>query len=187
MEIQDWQAFYDSLAIVQTYGEPVPKPTVAQLDQFEAEVGFRLPQSYRSYITVFGPGELLGQRWKIAAPGYQAIAEWWDLARFHQVYNPSIWLPNHFPVSRHDCIRRCFYFGFQEQDAFGWDLGEVTDAATSEYAVYHMTADMEVLRVADSFRRFVEWTVERMGDDPDEEWDEEEYGPQMSFRPAPLG
>jgi hypothetical protein len=96
MQITDWRSFYHTLAIVPGYGEPVPKPTEAHLDQFEGQSGLRLPRSYRDYIIIFGPGELFAD-WKIAAPGYAGLADRWDLLQFHAAIQPDGSLLHAYP------------------------------------------------------------------------------------------
>lgn len=180
VEIRDWCEFYDSLVIKPMYGEPIPKPTVAQLDQFEAETGFRLPRGYREYILVFGPGKLFSD-WDIAAPGYGA--SWrWDLHAMHENMRPEEqWIGRH-PMEHRDRVRRCRYFCSKYKDAFGWDPAEVCDSAAAEYAVYRIIEDGRVVRVADSFRAFVEDAALDILTCPG--WDEDELGPRLLFEPA---
>ncbi len=180
MEITDWQQFYDSLVIEPFYGVPVTKPTVAQLDQFEAEAGFRLPQSYRDYILVFGPGRLLKDL-DIAAPGYDGSL-FWDLQRMQQNMQPrEHWIASSPEVDR-DRLRRLSYFCSRYKDCYGWDMTEICSSNSSEYAVYRWLEDGRVVRVADSFRGFVENVAAEILAVPD--WDEEELGPRMLFEPA---
>jgi hypothetical protein len=180
MEIRDWGEFYGSPIIEPMYGESVPKPTVAQLDQFEAETGFRLPRSYREYILVFGPGRLVTD-WDIAAPGYGA-SWFWDLHTMYENMRPEErWISRH-PKEHRDRLRRLRYFCSKYKDAFGWDPAEVCDPAAPEYAVYRTIEDGRVVRVSDSFRGFVEDAVLDMLTLPG--WDEEELGPRLLFEPA---
>jgi hypothetical protein len=180
MVIRDWRAFYDSLVIRPMHGETVPRPTVSQLDRFEAETGFRLPRSYREYILVFGPGRLFSD-WDIAAPGY--AASWlWDLRALDEMMRPEErWIDRH-PEAERDRVRRCRYFCRKYKDAFGWDPAEVCDADAHEYAVYRIIEDGRVVRVAGSFRGFVEEAALEILTLPG--WDEAELGPRLLFEPA---
>jgi hypothetical protein len=184
MRIMDWRVFYNSLAILPVIGEPAPKPTVAQLDQFEAETGFRLPRGYREYILVFGPGRLFTD-WDIAAPGCGAEFLW-DLDKIHEIMRRREgwegWL-DLFPEAEHERIRRCRYFGRKYKDFFGWDPVEVSDPSAPEYAIYRITEDDQVVHVANSFRGFVEAAAQEILWCPG--WDEARLGPRMSFEPAP--
>src|SRR5579884_3465201 len=47
---------------------PVPRPTRADFDAFETQTGFRLPASYRDFVSLLGPGQLAGE-FTIYAPG----------------------------------------------------------------------------------------------------------------------
>jgi uncharacterized protein (TIGR02996 family) len=175
-KILDWQEFYDSL-LVRPYGwhQTVPKPTVSQLDEFEAATGFRLPRSYREYILVFGPGQLLTD-WDIAAPGYGG--SWsYDLQTMHE--NLSYRHPRtdeQYPVDRWR------YFCAAYKDRYCWDPAEVTDPDAHEYAVYHIVEDGRVMRFADSFRGFVESIALDMLTLPG--WDEDDLGSPLRFWPA---
>src|SRR5262249_13244539 len=140
-------------------------------------------RSYHEYILVFGPGELFAD-WKIAAPGYAGLADRWDLMQFHAAIQPDGSLLERYPEAEHDRIARTLCFCCKYKDAFGWDPTDVCDPAGHEYAIYHLTADWQVVRVAESFRRFVEMAAQRMLSYTDAEWDEDECGPRLAFSPA---
>jgi hypothetical protein len=179
VEIRDWREFYALLVIRPMPGEQLPLPTVADLDRFEAEVGFRLPQSYRDYMLVFGPGRLLAD-WDIAGPGN---GTWlWDLHRLDDLVRPREDDLDLYPGGEHDRIRRLRYFARMYKDAFGWDHAEVCDPDSSEYAVYRLTEDNRVVRVGGTFRAFVEDAVLDMLTLPG--WDEARLGPWLVFEPA---
>jgi hypothetical protein len=163
------------------WGPTLPKPTVDNLDLFEAETGFRLPRSYREYILVFGPGKLLTD-WDIAAPGYGESL--WDLSVMHENMRPDEQWIGHHPVEHHDRIRRCRYFCSKYKDTFGWDPAEVCDHSAQEYAIYCILADGRVERVVDSFRAFVEEAALSMLTLPG--WDEEELGTPLMFERATM-
>src|SRR5206468_4063398 len=64
-----WQEVYDRIEIrYSRWGKPAPRPTSEQIDAFEAAYGFKLPPSYRSFLQVFGAGEI-NSMFRIAAPG----------------------------------------------------------------------------------------------------------------------
>ena len=180
VEIRDWRIWYDSLVIDPMYGEPVSKPTVTQLDQFEQETGFRLPRSYREYIEVFGPGRLFAD-WDIAAPGY-GPSWFFDLHGMQANMVPEERWIRRYPEEHRDRVLRCRYFCSKYKDAFGWDPAEVCDPEAHEYAVYRIVEDKRVIRVADSFRGFVEDAALDRLTYPG--WDEEELGPRLLFEPA---
>jgi hypothetical protein len=81
--IRRWTALRRTLSIPDhPHLKPLPKPTDASLDQFEAESGFRLPHSYRSFVKVFGPG-VLAWDYDVRAPGYPEQGVDVDLATFN--------------------------------------------------------------------------------------------------------
>jgi hypothetical protein len=186
MTITDWRAFYATLVIRSGYGQPVRKPTQAQLDRFEAETGFRLPRSYREYILVFGPGEFPAVL-KVAAPGYEYLGNTFDLltASRSYGYTREEAAAGGLPADEQERIGRLFYFGLHHgRQWLGWDPQDVRDAEAPEYAVYRVDwlSDGPEFMAA-SFRQLVEDTCEALFA-PDPEYDEESMGPQRGFQPA---
>ncbi len=164
---------------------PVPKAIPAQLDAFEAQTGFRLPRSYREFLLVFGPGEF-SVSLLIAAPGYEYAGRI-DLLATSRSYGwdeQEIAVSN-APPEQKAHLRRLFYFGLEnERQWLGWDPADIRDAAASEYGIYRVEAlGFGTELVATSFQQLVEVTCERLFA-PDPNWDEEEQGPQRTFRPA---
>lgn len=186
MVIRDWREFHDSLVIVPGYGEAVPKPTDAQLDQFEAETGVRLPKSYREYITVFGPGEFPCIL-RIAAPGYPRLNWRADLltASRSYGYTPDQIADSGLPAEQRERLGRLFYFGLERgRQWLGWDTQDVRDPVASEYGIYRVDFVSDgVELVATSFRQLVEDICEGIFA-PDPDYDEDSMGPQRGFQPA---
>jgi hypothetical protein len=186
MEIRNWKDFYDTLVVVPGYGEPVPKPTIAQLDQFEAETGLRLPRSYREYITVFGPGEFPCIL-RIAAPGYPHLNWRADLLTASRSYGYSSdeVAQSGLPADQQERLGRLFYFGLERgRQWLGWDPLDVRDPETSEYGIYRVDYIRDGAElVATSFRQLIEDICgEIFAPDPD--YDEESMGPQRAFQPT---
>ena len=186
MTITDWQAFYDSLVIQPSYGQPVPKPTPAQLDKFEAETGFRLPRSYRDYILVFGPGEFPCVL-KIAAPGYDYLQNTFDLqtAGSGYGYGQEELIRAGLPPEDQQRMGRLVYFGLHHSRQWlGWDPQDMREAEAPEYGIYRVDWVSDGAEfVATSFRQLVEETCEELFA-PDPDYDEESMGPQRGFMPA---
>jgi hypothetical protein len=186
MDICDWHGFYASLVIVPGYGHLVPKPTEAQLDQFEAETGLPLPQSYRNFIKVFGPGEfpcvLL-----VAAPGYAQLNCRADLLSANRSYGytPEQIADSGLPTDQRDRLLRPFYFGLERgREWLAWDPQDVRDPSAHEYGIYRVDFRQDVVElVATSFRQLVEDICEQIFA-PDPDYDEESMGPQRAFQPA---
>jgi hypothetical protein len=186
MQIRDWHEFYDTLTILEGTGEPVPKPTDAQLNGFESESGFRLPKSYRAYITVFGAGEFPCIL-RIAAPGNAETNPNTDLSTTSRRYgytNAEI-EGSGLPADQRDRLRRLFYFGLERgRQWLGWDPGDVRDAVASEYAIYRVDSLEDGAElVATSFRQLIEETCEVIFA-PDPDYEEASMGPQRAYQPA---
>ena len=82
--VRRWNAVYQSLEVrEQPHLKALPKPTDESLDRFEEESDFQLPRSYRTFIKVFGPGELAWE-YRFVAPGYPRQPEAIDLVRFNE-------------------------------------------------------------------------------------------------------
>jgi len=86
------------------------------------------------------------------------------------------------PEEHWERVRRCRYFCSAYKDTYGWDPAEVTEPDTQEYAVYRIVEDGRIMRIADSFRGFVENTLLEMLTLPG--WDEEELGTPLCFELA---
>ena len=63
-----WQSLFREIQSTPEGYDPVSPPVVAEIEKFEADFKFRLPGSYRTFISLFGAGEL-SQEFKILAPG----------------------------------------------------------------------------------------------------------------------
>lgn len=110
----------------------VKTPSPEDLDRFERESGFRLPEDYREFATTFGPGTY-GPGWQVETPGfakpprgkYKKAPGRYDgldgLYRQMQGYNPG------------------FVVFCGKQDFHGWvawDPKDVTDPVARDYGVY---------------------------------------------------
>jgi hypothetical protein len=183
-----WQALYDSIEIAEC-SDPVPKPRVASLDAYERKAGFKLPQGYREFLRVFGPGEF-GCGHSIGSPGYPGHSgESLDLTRlnlgFWANHSEEDWAVAKFWDDM-DRVRRMVLFGTTEwADYLGWDPQDVTDPARHEYGIYRLPHSRhEVERLAGSFWEFVGDYCLGEGFLRDAiDWDAEEY-PIRVFRPA---
>ena len=149
-----WQELFDSLEIVVPPGyEPLPKPRIEDLDAYEARTGFRLPDSYRQFCLVFGPGALDGAL-DIRTPGFPDD----DLSTLN---DRRISAERSRRYDNPQRAARMILFGSAvTADVFGWDPGEVTDAGRNEYAIYMRRRDEpEIERLASTFRDVDFWLV----------------------------
>jgi SMI1 / KNR4 family (SUKH-1) len=149
---------------VSTQDEEVKRPTPEDLDGFEAEFGFRLPDDYRDYALTFGPGELGRHEFGFCTPGFPR-ANRLDLAKTNREWHDDTLarsddktLTRRFGDAGR--ARRFVLFGYTAGigDRFAWDPAGVTDAERHEYGIYIIPEGgnaSSVVRVAASFREFV--------------------------------
>ena len=52
-----WRSLFRGIWAVPDGYDPVSPPSEADLEQFEADFGIRLPESYRTFVLQFGAGE----------------------------------------------------------------------------------------------------------------------------------
>jgi hypothetical protein len=147
----------------------VDKPTDLDLDAFEKRNHFRLPLSYRSFVKLFGPGQLAFD-FTIRAPGY--------------VKTPQMCLSNSaYPLVDIDCFnldlrsegplrpevlseyadpdsrvgRLVFFADNTAGDLVGWDTLELLDAESLESAIYMVLGEeMSIRFLASSFFQFID-------------------------------
>ena len=183
----DWQDFAGSVE-VESGRKPLPLPGDAALDQFEARTGFRLPDSYRSFIKTFGPGSL-AYRFRITAPGDPKRGPRVDLDALRDDF-VSVTSDGELEESYDDPerARRLVLFCLTTgEDFIGWDPREATDPGRHEYAVYEVPrGDDKLHRLAGTFREFVEdyclgdLFLQTIGG----EWDEDALGPRRVYTRA---
>lgn len=182
-----WHEFARTIRVREAYPGPVRWPSDRVLDAYEARAGLKLPEGYRRFIRLFGPGELAG-RFSIASPGYPSFTYRVDMDRLNEDFRrkPDDELEEFWddPERARRMVMFCSTGGV---NYFGWDPREVTDPARHEYAIYEVPQGLDTIpRRAGTFREFLEGYC--LGDGHLEErggeWDEEELGPRRSFVPA---
>ncbi len=156
-----WKELFDRVTAESgdDWGEArVPPPSARALDEYERQAGFRLPASYRGFVSLFGPCRV-GYA-DVASPGYPAYGIGVDLRlmneEFRSIYG-GVREENYRGLDHGDLarMRRLVVFGSFDADWWGWDPEEVTDSETHEYAVWSIYR-MQEKRVADTFAGFVE-------------------------------
>lgn len=167
------------LAGLNVLGKVIPTPE-AQLDAFEEHSGLRLPKSYRSYCSVFGPGQL-ADWYLIATPGFVAnpasLIGFYDLEATNQTFHDGLDWREY--SSAPEQFERALIFASDGTGAvFFWDPAEVTSKAGHEYAVYATFRDWSLQRLCDRFDGFIDICLQRgevqIYQDP----------PKLEFRPA---
>lgn len=183
--VHDWADFYRSLAVDVPFGTPVPKPTPAQLDEYERRVGRKLPKSYRAFITVFGPGSFSSML-QIAAPGYRYLDSTCDIdiANESYTYNKDDMSIPGIAIEDNSRLSRLWFFGIEGcRNYLGWDPDDIRNVSESEYGIYRVVSACDVKLVATTFRQLVEDTCTVLFAE-DETYDEDELGPKRAYEPA---
>jgi hypothetical protein len=125
------------------------------LDAFEKRSGFKLPDSYRSFCTVCGPGELCGHFW-IASPGYPGsspdLRVHFDLSSVHDDLRKTC---EAFSPEPGQWQHASFFARTPTTDYCFWDLKEVTNPDKNEYAIFIVDRSFQIRRAADNFWDFV--------------------------------
>lgn len=153
-----WATLWRTLSIPNNLpAPPLAKPTDATLDQFEAEMGFRLPHTYRSFIKVFGPG-VLAWDYRIFAPGYAEQGDSVDLAIFNAQIKETLAKKHGYqqlddPTQARRVIFFCRVGG---GNLVGWDPVDVRDRRWREYGIYEWGRDVALKCVAGSFTEFID-------------------------------
>lgn len=184
MTVKHWQSVLKALNVVDKVGLTLlPKPTDEALDEFEAQSGVLLPQSYRQFIKVFGPGELIWE-FRFFAPGY-ADQPHADLHTFNTEAKAP--LTDTFLRSLKDPnrVRRLIFFSRSSTgDLFGWDPEDVRDSKGREYGIYKLGRKNYAEEVAASFQEFIESVVLSESNLHPPKWNAAELGPRNIFDPA---
>jgi SMI1 / KNR4 family (SUKH-1) len=158
----DWLALYNSLEQIEPFGSRVLQPTQTMLDEFESSWSFRLPKSYRDFITVFGPG-MLGEDFSIRAPGYwvppttpEREAFNWrvDLAYYNQGIRKSEMTTLFRDVEK---IKKCVFFAANTgDDHVCWDPDDIRSGNELEYGVYALLRERNgLVLLAENFTSFI--------------------------------
>ncbi len=158
MTTNEWQQIYDDFNLMSC--PTLPKLEAAWLDAYEQETGWKLPQSYRDFILVWGPGEF-GTCVRISAPGYADCGDTIDMGLMHAEFEDirrqeDLWLDD---CTDPDLFRRLVVFGDDAAagDRYCWDPLDVRSPEENEYAIYEIIHEHEETPkfVAGSFREFI--------------------------------
>jgi hypothetical protein len=136
----------------------VPPATEAELQEAERELGSRLPESYRAFLSRFGPGyihdwaEIYGvktipkRRDRTVVSNTRTMREFFD--KYVDPRPNQRWLLN------------VVYFGdYQGNAQFVWDPAAISTKRPLEYRIYELPRLEEEKpdAVAESFWEFVQW------------------------------
>ncbi|QDU94971.1 SMI1/KNR4 family protein [Lignipirellula cremea] len=122
----------------------------------ERELGFTLPQSYKTFLAVFGPAEI-GGFFRVLAPySSSSLPEAWDLIEANRwIRTSQAWTQSHTAARVRELI---LFSQTSAGDQFFWDAANLTSKATGEYAIYiqsrsEPTGQLQYL--TSTFRRYV--------------------------------
>jgi hypothetical protein len=155
--MKNWQSLYDGLLIPTTPKVRwVSKPTVADLQAFEKEMKVKLPVDYRSFILLFGPGELAGEFF-VLSPGYEKTNI--DLKHVTLEFRRGLqdrWVRQSFENPEFICSLIFFCRTFHG-DRFAWDPQDITDSKQHDYRIHHWLHEAPKTKiVANTFCHFIE-------------------------------
>jgi hypothetical protein len=154
-----WERVFDSVRVIrQPDAVHAPPVTEAELDAVEAQLGTRLPHTYREFLKRFGTGELVGwvglypvtprgKRDRFTLAG--RTLEIRDYLRKYGADRPNYqWLTS-----------LIYFANSGGGDEYAWDPAVVTNARPHECQFYYLRrhGEDEPVRAGESFLRFIEW------------------------------
>lgn len=148
MSISEWRQTYWRLRVF-------ARPTLDDCDSVESELEFRLPKSYREFITTIGPGEL-AEEFRIFGPNHNS--KHFDLFNQNRSIKRGIKKMLDLPgMTEADQALRLVYFASNiAGDCFGFDPQSVTKPKHNECKIFLVPRLLEPNEFcADSFHSFI--------------------------------
>lgn len=157
---------------------PISYPRYAknEIERYEKEIGFSLPNSYKDFCSTFGPGELVPSlQYSIAAPGLETLESFFEIRHLNGFVKGNMPKVDEYPgppdLSGHAQLSRAIFFGSDiSLHYYFWDPEEITSKADQEYAIYVVQRSYSIVRLADTFFEFVSrvcLATGAIGDAPD--------------------
>lgn len=148
-----WQPLHESLAVTEAPGRASERPTDATLDAFERALGFELPESYREFVKLFGPGEL-AETVRIYAPvGAKRPG---DLDAFVRGFRKGAAFLGEAYGDRALVTRAVPFANTVFGDVIAWDPGAPAGGGRREYPVVFLPDDKsKIVALAPDFRAFI--------------------------------
>jgi hypothetical protein len=173
---EPWEEVYNRIHL---YHSPdwirVPRPSDAELDRVEAQLGSRLPRSYREFLKRFGPGEL-AHRLRLTPisvtnrPNFTLVEETVENRTFFSTRK----------AKNKDWLERVVYYGCNAGgDFYAWDPNELVNSTDGECPVYWLPCHDEddPQAQAGSFFEFVRVVLARVEECREDDEEEETTGP----------
>ena len=145
-------------------------------------MGVKLPASYRSFVKVFGAGQLADD-FRICAPGYPASTGY-DLQRFNEQERGRFSVGDCQLFPDPERVQRLIYFCSTEtSEVIGWDPQDARQRKQHEYGIYEVALGPSILLLATSFAEFIQKVClsEQQLHPPG--WDDERLGSRRQFIP----
>jgi hypothetical protein len=178
---QPWDAVFSQVKVgIGTRWLPL-RPSDADLDAAEKQLGCKFPHSYRAFVQKFGHGVVMECAKVLPFP---TKGKTWDIFTNTQDRRKAY---RNLTCADADLLLRGVYFAESNYgDDYFWDPLDVTNQRSCEYRVYLnrcRTTEPEI--VADTFHEFISWV-----DQDVRSWWEadrlERCGPGIHFQPDPL-
>lgn len=170
-QMNDWQELLARLEII---GVPdsvsVPKSTSQTFIDFESMSRYRLPESYKSFMHVIGPGEI-AEDYRIRGPGFALPGKSIDIVTFNEQVDLSYFnerirqkdrpvnetvVNRYFPADAERILRLIYFATNANGELVGWDPLDIRDEQKMEYGVYIKIQEFNCLSLlSDSFSAFV--------------------------------
>jgi hypothetical protein len=168
-----------------------PPPLAADLDAVEAELGAKLPASYRSFALQFGLGgtfyslpELLFLTPTRGRPDQSWARSLVTATMFHRIEGEEC------GVASAEFLQHAVVFGIDGgMDTFLFHTAEVTAPGLLEYRIYDIPRHEEPIPIAESFAEWLEWVDDHFGPRAGLEYDDgwlkgvDENGRRLIFDP----
>jgi len=160
--MQYWTEFAKTIKIIRREDWKYLPPTpLEDLERFEREWDIPLPESYKAFLRVFGPGEL-AEVFQIMSP--YCPEKHMDLVginsnnRQYMLQNPE-YIDDSTPESTAQ-LKRALRItqSFYTHEIYVFDPLDISDISGNEYAVYYAPGfpSEPLVRVADCFTEFIE-------------------------------
>lgn len=169
----DWTELYHKIEITApSYAIDVQRPTHQTIGEFERESGIALPESYKQFVMLFGPGQLANDV-SIRVPNCVSanpvasrcsLNYIMDLATWNRELRSEGQLDENRVISLYKnpqlILRVLFFADNLAGDLFGWDPENPIPNSDGEYPIYVLRReDYEILEHKRSYPAFIFETV----------------------------
>jgi hypothetical protein len=155
--------FFDGIRVIRRSDSVhLPPATDAELDLAKAQLGSRLPHSYREFMKRFGPGEL--QDWFFLLPLSSPPNRAEVTVAAHTETHRDFFRKHPTSYQKHAWLCQLVYFARDfGNNRYAWDPAAVTCSRPFECQFYRLDRMREdrPIKAGASFRGFIEWAGSR--------------------------